>query len=73
MQAGRRMGLVCGVIAAVCVGGVASRASAQCSDLSPAVALVQQRILEPLDDGEQQQMLALLAKLVMHHPRSLST
>jgi len=39
MQAGRRMGLVCGVIAAVCVGGVASRASAQCSDLSPAVAL----------------------------------
>ena len=35
--------------------------------------LVQQRILEPLDDGEQQQMLALLAKLVMHHPRSLST
>ena len=41
--------------------------------MTPAVALVQQRILEPLDDGEQQQMLALLAKLVMHHPRSLST
>ncbi|HQD14714.1 MAG TPA: MarR family transcriptional regulator [Ottowia sp.] len=41
--------------------------------MTPAVALVQQRILEPLDDGEQQQMLALLAKLVMHHPRSLPT
>ena len=38
--------------------------------MTPAVALVQQRILEPLAPEERHQLLALLAKLVTNHARS---
>ncbi len=41
--------------------------------MGPAVALVQQRILEPLSDAEQQQLTALLDKLITHHLRSSAT
>ncbi|MDO5691025.1 MAG: MarR family transcriptional regulator [Pseudomonadota bacterium] len=42
-------------------------------DLKPVVELVQQRILEPLSDQEQAQLVALLEKLVTHHPRRQAT
>ena len=38
----------------------------------PSVGQVQQRLLQGLDHAERQQLLALLDKLVRHHPRSLS-
>ena len=41
--------------------------------LKPIVEAVQQRILEPLAAHEQEQLVALLAKLVTHHPRRSAT
>ena len=41
--------------------------------MGPVVALAQQRILEPLTDAEQQQLTALLDKLITNHPRSSAT
>ena len=41
--------------------------------MKPVVERVQQRILEPLSVDEQQQLLALLLKLVGHHPRDMAT
>ena len=41
--------------------------------MGPVVALAQQRILEPLSDAEQQQLTALLDKLITQHPRGSAT
>ncbi|HOB65908.1 MarR family winged helix-turn-helix transcriptional regulator [Ottowia sp.] len=41
--------------------------------MEPAVALAQRRILEPLTDAEQQQLAALLDKLITQHPRGAAT
>jgi DNA-binding MarR family transcriptional regulator len=41
--------------------------------LKPVVEVVQQRILAPLEGDEQKQLMALLSKLVTHHPRGTAT
>ena len=41
--------------------------------LKPLVEGAQQHILEPLSADEQKQLVALLSKLVTHHPRRAAT